>query len=291
MKNAGEHAQRLKQLLKQLEDQVTVPEMPQRSPVEHLVYAFLVWESSRRQADQVFPKLIKAVVDLNELRVNDPEETVEVLGAKYPRAEERAQRIKRVLNGIYVREHEVDLGGLQSKPKREARAYLEELEGMVPFVAASVCLFGLNAHAMPVDESLSQRLRKDGVIAEDATLEQAQAFLEHNVRADEGREVFHRLRAYVERPIKAELDGKAEVGTKKTGSKSAAGAGSRSKKASTAKKTKSKTTKKKGSGGRVTRSGGKSASAGGGSKSGGGGRTTKKKAARRGSSSSGSRSK
>jgi endonuclease III len=282
LKNAGD-AQRLKQLLKQLERQVSVPETPERGPVEALVYAFLVWESSRRQADQAFPRLMKAVVDLNDLRVSDPAEVTEILGSKYPLAEDRAYRLKQALNSIYVREHAVDLSGLRSRPKREARLYLEELDGMVPFVAASVCLFCLGSHAMPVDEQLHHRLQRDGVVTAEATLEQTQSFLENQVRAGEATAVFHQLRAYVERPIKAELDKADGSSSKKAASsKSGGGSSSRSKK-----KTSAKTSKKKGSGGTGSRGGGQRAPGGNGSKSGGRSRSTKKSAGR---GASGSRS-
>ena len=220
MKNATEHAKHLKELLDQLRGQVSPPEPDELEPLHQMVHAFLVWEASRNQAEQAYARLMKETVDLNDLRITDPEEVVDLIGGKYSRADERAHRLHRALHAVYRREHAMDLSSLRSMPKREARAYLHELDGMTPFVAASICLLSLDAHAMPVDEQLHRRLQRDGVIHEKATLDEARAFLERNIRADEAVEAYYCLRAYVERPIKADLGEKApqkKTTKKKTG--------------------------------------------------------------------------
>ncbi|MDH3582654.1 MAG: hypothetical protein OER86_00375 [Phycisphaerae bacterium] len=205
MKHAAEYARRLKQLLRKLRSQVTVPQVPDLDPVEQLVHAFLCWECSRNQADQALPKLLRMAVDLNDLRVSDPRDMAQAIGAGYHLSEDRTLRIKLALNSVYGREHAMDLSGLKQMPKREARQYLWGLDGMVPFVAASVCLFSFRVHAVPLDDQLLRRLQKDEVVDPEAPLADVLAFLENQVRADEAVEAHYLLRAYVERPIKVTL--------------------------------------------------------------------------------------
>jgi len=215
VKNATDHAKVLKTLMSKLRRAVTVTELPQRPPLEQLIHAFLCWETSRNQADRVFPKLLNDMVDINELRVSDPEEMLEAIGADYALAEDRALRIKRVLNAIYRKEYAVDLAHLESMAKRDARAYLDALDGMVPFVSAAIVLLTLGGHAIPVDQQLVDRLKGDGVVDAEADIAEVQAFLEHQIRSDEALDAHLLLRAYVERPVKVDL-GAARRTTKKT---------------------------------------------------------------------------
>lgn len=247
MKNATEHAKVLKKLLTKLRPQVTIPDEEPLIPIWGMVYAFLVWESSRNQADQAYNKLVDSMVDINDLRVTDPGELVEIIGESYHLAEERCYRLTRTLHAVYNREHAVELVSAADMSKRDARAYLDGLEAITPFVAGYVMLFGLGGHAVPIDDHLCERLRGDGVIHPDATLEEAQAFLEHQIRADDAVEAFYLLRAYVERPIKVSLGVKKAKTTKKKTAKKTTKKSSAKKttKKKTAKKTTKKTTKKK----------------------------------------------
>lgn len=258
MKKHAQSAQ-LTKLLKQLRDSVDPEPPPERTPLEHLIFAFLAWNTTRNQAEQALGRLKRATVDLNDLRVTDPLEIAEILGARYSKAEERAQRLVLVLKQVYEVEHGMEMNTIAAMPKREARATLEQMQGMVPFVSASVLLLGLGAHAIPVDDQLVTRLKADGIVDEEATPEQVQSILEHHIRADEGRATHPLLRAYAERAVKVEVETGPEAkpaagktsSKKKTTSKAAKAPASKStggtaKKTKTAKKTtKKKTTKKK----------------------------------------------
>ncbi len=205
MSSSSVYATRLQKLLKKLKGAVEIPEPVERDLLDHLIHAFLVWNASRNQADKALGPLMDSVIDYNDLRVSDPGEVVETIGAKYPKAEERAQRLKLSLNSIYKNEHATSLATLGGKSKKDARQYLVSLEGMVPFVSASVILLGLGGHAVPVDDALLDRMRDDGVVDPDATVEEAQSFLEHQIKASDSLKAYHLLRAYVERPIKSGL--------------------------------------------------------------------------------------
>ncbi|MBI1369771.1 MAG: hypothetical protein GC162_14085 [Planctomycetes bacterium] len=232
MKNASDYAKHLSKLISYLHKSASEREVPERPPLEQLVHSFLCWESSHNQADQAFVKLMREVVDFNDLRVTDPAQIVAIIGSSYSRAEERAYRLSRALHAIYRKEHAMDLSRVKELPKREAREYLEGLEGMPPFVAASVVLLSLDGHAMPVDDQLLDRLKRDGIVDEEATMAEVQSFLETHIRAADGIVAYVLMRAYVERPIK--FDGGAPRKTTK-----------KSTKKSTQRPTKKSTTKKK----------------------------------------------
>lgn len=163
----------------------------QPDPLVELVDAFLVWECGRQKADLAMKRLTTAVVDVNELRVCFPDEIVAILGARYPRVEERAMRLRATLNDIYIREHAVTLNKLRAANKRDAWKYLSTLDGIPQFVAARVLLMALGGHALPVDDRLLVRLIGEGVVDPDTTIDQAAGFLERAIKAGESIEAHH----------------------------------------------------------------------------------------------------
>ncbi|MEX0741618.1 MAG: hypothetical protein WD079_02400 [Phycisphaeraceae bacterium] len=245
MKKNAENAAKLTKLLKKLKQSAEAEPVPERTALEHLIYAFLAWNTTRNQADQAMGKLKRATVDLNDLRVTDPIEIAEILGTRYSKAEERAERLVMVLRGVYQLEHGMVTKTLSAMPKREARTKLEELPGVVPFVSASVLLYGLGAHAIPVDDQLVTKLRSDGVVEEDATVEQVQSFLEQNIRAGDGLEAAQLLRVYAEAKVTLADSTKPGKKTSKAGSGRTAAKTGTSKPKTTKTTTKKKTTAKR----------------------------------------------
>ena len=197
MKNATAYAKKLRGLLRRTRA-VPPPHEPPTDPIQQIIYAFLVWETTRKQADGAYGRLLRAFVDINELRVSDPVEIMQAVGERYSRLDERALHLRETLNAIYNAEHAVCLDALKDKSKRDARAYLDALSGMVPFVSASVVLYALGGHAIPVDDQLVTKLKKDGIVDDQATLAEVQAFLENNIKAAEGLKAHDTLRSYVE---------------------------------------------------------------------------------------------
>lgn len=168
--------------------------------LDQFVRSFLLWESSAARAAAAMKRIEQTVVDFNELRVCMPGELVRILGERYPRAEERARRLRSALNAIYAREHRVGLESLAERSKREAREYLESLDGTPRFVAARVALVNLGGHAAPVDGRILRRLVDHGLAEADATPETAAAMLERKVRAGEMLEAYALLQAWSDDP-------------------------------------------------------------------------------------------
>ena len=246
MKNAAQHGRKLNGLLRRIKSKYDVPEYDELDPIEQLVRSFLLWEASAAQADAGYDRLMKLTVDFNDLRVTDPTDVAAALGPRFPRVEERAYRLKVSLQDVYEREHAVSLDGLAAKSKREARAYLDDLNGMVPFVSARVMLLSLSGHAIPVDDRMVARLQADEVAEPKVTVAELQAFLEHQVKAADAVQVAEVLRQYAEdTPVKPGATTKKA--TKKRAAASTRKAAGTKKKTTkkSAKKSTKKTTKKK----------------------------------------------
>lgn len=165
---------------------VVTPDTPDAfdALMHQLVYSLLQWEASTGQAKAAMRRLRDAVVDYNELRVCVPDEVTEILGEKYPFAHERALRMRGVLNDVFRRQHAMSLEHLRALPKREARAWLDGIDGMPAYVAARLVLVELGGHALPCDGRLRALLVVKGVLEEDATAESGCSWLERHVAAE-----------------------------------------------------------------------------------------------------------
>lgn len=216
-----DHASKLQELLARLAQsptQVTprpeletAPSEPMTDPVcQELVWAYLVWEAGQKRATALAAKLCDSFVDLNELRVCLPSELAAFFGSSYPKASERAERLRASLNDVYRREHSVSLASLSSINKREARAYLESIEGIPPYVASRTLLLGLGGHAFPLDERLSRVLVSEEALAEAGDLCAAATWLERQIRSGDAAKALHALEALAETaPVPSAPEGKA----------------------------------------------------------------------------------
>lgn len=162
---------------------VAPPEPPESAPdlIELLVHSFLMWEASRAQADAAMVRIRAATVSFNDFRVSLVKEVVDLIGVRYPMAQERAIRVRAAINDLFRREHAVSLERVGGLSKRDARLYLESLQGMVPFVASRVSLLGLDAHAIPVDEQTLATLAHQGVLHPETNVVEATGWLQRHV--------------------------------------------------------------------------------------------------------------
>ncbi|MDX2115499.1 MAG: hypothetical protein SFZ24_07745 [Planctomycetota bacterium] len=198
--STNDHAKNLNSLLRSIKSAYETPEIPERSVLDELVYSFLLWEAPTAKADAAYKRLSHHVVDHNELRVCRPAELAAVIGKTYPLAEERAQRLKATLQEIYIREYAVTLEKCSAMNKRDARRYLETLDGMPPFAAARVVLVRLGGHTVPVDEKLLVRLIDHEIVEPADDCAKASAVLERHVKADDALKIHLLLQAWAEDP-------------------------------------------------------------------------------------------
>ena len=99
-------------------------------PVALLIASFLMYDAPSHMAEAAMQKIRSATVDFNEFRVSLVEEMVQMIGVRYPRAEERCKALRRVLYDIFRHHHKVSLSHLEGHPKQHIRAYLDNLDGM-----------------------------------------------------------------------------------------------------------------------------------------------------------------
>ncbi len=188
MKRGSEYAKRVKQLFQQMVRKLGKPELPEPTdPIHQLIIAILAENTSDAKAIALFGKICEQMVDLNELRVTPPLELADMIGNAVPQAREKAECIVRVLNEIRARQDTLDLSFLKQRGRREAREYLESLEGAGSAAAASVVVHSLGGHAIPVDYLTVYVLRKEDVVEGSATAAEVQSFLERHVPAADGR--------------------------------------------------------------------------------------------------------
>lgn len=188
----GDPTKRLNGLLKKLRGAYADATPPRPDPGEtgdalahELIFSLLLWEASTGQAKAALKRLVEAYIDHNELRVCMPDELAEVLGERYPLAYERSKRLKAVLMDVFRRQHGVTLSHLEPAGKREAKAYLEALDGMPPFAASRMVLVCLDGHALPVDERLRDLLADEGVLEEGTSPAAASSWLERHIEHGE----------------------------------------------------------------------------------------------------------
>jgi hypothetical protein len=191
-------ADRLQKLLQRLQKEYGEVTEPQRNDIDELIYSFLLCNNTAARAEGALHKLREGTVDDNDLRITLTLDLIQIIGERFPKATERLDRVRAALNEIYLREYEVTLKPAREKSKRDARMYLESLEGMLPFVAARVLLLRFGGHAIPLDEQLLELLIGEGVFDDDADILVAQSFLERSIKAADAADAYLRLQAWSE---------------------------------------------------------------------------------------------
>ncbi len=194
MKNATKHADELKGLLKRLLREYKPEPIPQQDTLKALVRGAMSYDVPDAKAEDAMKAIEREFVDLNELRVATDLEIQEMLGQRYPAIEKRVALITQSLNNIFEREHTLSLDRLKTISRRDARQFLRELPEIHPFVEAYVMLFAFEGHAVPIDEMTLEMLRDEGVLEAETTLDDAQKFIEHNVKAEDCIGVYSALR-------------------------------------------------------------------------------------------------
>lgn len=198
MKNATQCAKKLKALLSK-EKPPAQPVWPEGAGVlEVLVHSFLLWECTAEKAQAAWEKIQDAVVDYNELRVTMPQEVGALIGARYPRAAERCERLRATLRDIYLREHAIELDQLRGQGKREIKKYLDSLDGAPPFVSSRVQLLCFDIHSIPVDEQLRRALIEAGAADEEADVNALSTWLSRQIKAADAAAAHAALQRWAE---------------------------------------------------------------------------------------------
>ncbi len=135
------------------------PAVERMSVLEAVVYAICHEGAAREQANQALSRFKDQFFDWNEVRVSSLEEIQATL-ADLPDRESRAFRIRRFLRQLFSKTFSFSLEALAKKPQKEAIKILGEYEALASdYVEASVILYSLGGHAIPLDAPSLRRWR------------------------------------------------------------------------------------------------------------------------------------
>jgi endonuclease III len=197
MKNGTIFAARVSKAYAKLRHSVSRPEIPAPDdPLRRLGIAILGVESSDEDAERAIDRAFTTMVDWNEMRVSNAHELNEATGNAIPHGVERCQQLIDALQAIYDRENLLSLDRLKTMGRREARHYLEQLNGLDEYGVASVVLWSLGGHAIPVNDRLLQVLREADLVNASADRAEVQAFLERHVGAADAKEFCLVMRSF-----------------------------------------------------------------------------------------------
>ncbi|MCZ6850883.1 MAG: hypothetical protein O7F17_04510 [Planctomycetota bacterium] len=176
------------------------PAPPQlNDPVAVLVMSLLMWETTTAKAAAAYKRIMDRIVDFNDLRVSMPHEVVGLIGSRYPLALQRCQRLRAVLRDTYNREHAMSLKRLHTVGKREIKAYVRSLDGIVPYVADRVMLLCFDTHCIPVDDRLRRALVKAQACDDSVQISELASWLARQVKAADAPATHSTLQALADR--------------------------------------------------------------------------------------------
>lgn len=254
MKDSSKYGARLKALCTRLRrEKSSGTEVAGSDVTTELVMACLSEYMTESKARAGLNKLRGALVDFNELRVCRVEEIAGILGKNTPNASEAAEKTVTVLGAVFAANDSMDLSHLQEGGKREARVFVEGLEGADAYIVARVMLRSMGAHAFPVHEQMMKMLQQEEVVLASADAADVRGFLERHISASEIAKDYAMLRYHADKvkvPKRASAGGaESKAKASKAKDKSAAPAKSTSagatNKAGKAKKTSKKSGQQK----------------------------------------------
>jgi hypothetical protein len=141
------------------------PAPPDRSLLEHLLFACLLENSPQELAEQVFATLKKDYYDWNEVRVSTVGELTEITKPLVDPAESAA-RLKQTLHSVFEAIYQFDLETLKKQNIGVAVKQLHKYIGTTPFVVSYVTQVALGGHSIPVNNGLLTAMCVVGVISE-----------------------------------------------------------------------------------------------------------------------------
>jgi len=195
MKNSQEYSKKIQRLHRSLNRKYPkVQKVIHDEPADAIVYAIISAELSKKATESAIKRFADYFVDLNDLRVSQTEEIVEMLGEDTPVTRTIASTITMVLRAVFNEYHKVSLEALKKTGKRPARQILEKLEGTSRFAVNYCMLTSLQGHAIPLTEGMIEYLKSKELVYPDADEQQIGGFLAKQISAKKGYEFYALLR-------------------------------------------------------------------------------------------------
>ena len=188
MKNGTFYAGRLKRAYSKQRQLVAKSDVPgPMDPLTCLATAVLAEESTEAEAKRAVDRILDTMVDWNEVRVSDGVELNRAAGNTLRHGVRRCERLISALQAVFDSENRLSLDRLKSIGRRDARQCLESFDGASDYVVASVLLWSLGAHAIPVNDRLLNAFREADLVFPTASRAEVQAFLERHISASDGK--------------------------------------------------------------------------------------------------------
>ena len=188
MKNSAAYSAEVKKFFNRLKRSGPKPTLHEYDdPLKQLIYAVLSEDNSPTRARTAMTRLLANTIDYNDLRVSTPTELANIIESDIHNAVERTAVLIEVLGSIYAHENSVVLNKSKTKNRRDARAYLEGLSGMTPYVLSGTMLWAFDEHAIPLDKQMLAVLKKEGLVDPDATMAEVQGFLRRHISAGDAK--------------------------------------------------------------------------------------------------------
>ncbi len=130
-----------------------VPPPPNRTLIEHLLFACLLENSPQDAVEQAFARLQSDYVGWNEVRVSTKRELSETL-KELNDPERAAERLKRTLHSVFESVYSYDLELMKKQNLGQATKTIEKYEGTTPFTVAYVTQNALGGHAIAANKGL-----------------------------------------------------------------------------------------------------------------------------------------
>jgi len=219
MKNSKEYSKKIQRLYRSLSRKYPkVQKVVHDEPVDAIIYAIISSELSEKATESAIKRIADYFVDLNDLRVSQTEEIVEIWGVNTPVTRNIASIITRVLRAVFDEYHKLSLEALKKIGKRPARQILEKMDGTSRFVVDYCMLTSLQGHAIPLTKGMIEYLRNKELVYPDADEQQIGGFLAKQISAKDGYEFYALLRQ--ESEARRRKRKKKTTCTKKTRTKS-----------------------------------------------------------------------
>lgn len=159
------------------------PAQTRRDPLDGLIGTILSQNTTSSNASAAFAELKRRCPTWEaclQTRTSAIRDAIRSAGL----AEQRAPRIRQIIEQLRDERGEVSLEFLHDLPVARARRYLESFPGVGPKTASCVLLFSCRRRVFPVDTHVARITRRLGWVPERAPAEQIQAQLEPRIPAN-----------------------------------------------------------------------------------------------------------
>ena len=195
MKDSKEYSKKIQRLYRSLSRKYPKPQkVSHDEPADALVYAIISAELSEKATQSAIKKFADYFVDLNDLRVSQAEDIIEMLGGVPTVTSDIASTITSVLRAVFDEYHKVSLESLKRIGKRPAKRALEKIDGTSRFVVDYCMLTSLQGHAIPLTRKMIEYLRSNELVHPNADEQQIEGFLAKQISAKNAYEFYALLR-------------------------------------------------------------------------------------------------